>query len=308
MKTDAVYVPSMFLIAETEMTIDLTALDMIPRSFLTTYKDMLRKGDLDLPLLPEVASQILQMAAADSGNATAFSDLIHRDQALAGQVLRVANSSTFARRGNIVSLKQAVTRLGLDLLSDIAMTSILGTSVFQVSTFKPMVRYTWRHALAAGTFSKEIARNIRRNVESSFLCGLLHSIGKPLALNAIQNLEQTAGVNLDRHATIALVESTHQQAGEQVALKWRLPPAIRVAIGHYKDYSSATEFRNEATITYLACRFADLLLNPEAHDEAEIREDPVHAELNLYPDDVSKLLDMRERILVVVDSLDAGAV
>ncbi|MDJ0838678.1 MAG: HDOD domain-containing protein [Acidobacteriota bacterium] len=286
--------------------LDHQALDTIPQSFLDEYRNRLSAGRLELPLLPHVSSKILELAASDQGSAAEFSDLIHKDQALAGQVLRVANSSVFARRGNIVSLKQAVTRLGLDLLSEIAMTSMLAGKVFKVNGFQNIISYTWRHALATGCFAKEIARLGRRNVESAFLCGLLHTIGKPLALNTAIKLAEETGVELNEDSVTALLGLTHQQVGEQISAEWKLPEAVRICILHFHDYTGAQTHRNEATMTYLATRMGHLLLDPENHDEAELRADPVHMELNLYPDDVDKLLGMREHIEEIVDSLEQG--
>ena len=39
-------------------------------------------------------------------------------------------------------------------------------------------------------FAKEIARMRRANVESAFLCGLLHDIGKPVILQALADLQR----------------------------------------------------------------------------------------------------------------------
>ena len=56
------------------------------------------------------------------------------------------------------------------------------SGVFRVPGYEPVLNQLWRHALASGAFAKEIARVRRLNVESAFLCGLLHSVGKPALL------------------------------------------------------------------------------------------------------------------------------
>jgi len=45
------------------------------------------------------------------------------------------------------------------------------------------------HAFVKGGFAKELARQKRRNVETMFLCGLLHSIGRPLVLRLIGEVQ-----------------------------------------------------------------------------------------------------------------------
>jgi len=282
--------------------------DSIPRKFLDEYRTRIAGGELDLPLLPGVAARVLELASSDRGNAAEFSELIHKDQALAGQVLRVANSAVFQRRGAIVSLKQAVTRLGLDLLSEIAMTSILGRTVFRTDGFENLVRQIWRHALATGCFAKEIARTGRRNVESAFLCGLLHSIGKPIALNTAIALMDERGVALGEPTLAELLELTHQGVGVRIAAKWSLPEPVGTCILCYSDYVAARDHREQAATIYLATRLASLLTTPGTSLDDETGEDPVYGELNLYPDDVSRLLAIGEHVTAIVDTLDQGVV
>lgn len=286
--------------------IDHAALDSLPQTLIDNYRDNIAREELQLPLLPTVAAKVMQMASSDSGNAAAFSDLIHKDPALAGQVLRVANSPIFARRGNIVSLKQAVTRLGLDLLSEIAMTSMLAGNIFKPGQHGELIRSVWRHALACGSFAKEVARLGRRNVENAFLCGLLHSIGKPVALKALLDMAARDDVVVDEAAAVALLGLTHQQVGQQLAGAWNLPDTVGEVIRYHTDYTSAPEARVESATVYLSAQMAHWLLEGEEVSENALREDPVLRELNIYPDQMDSLFDKSLRIAEVVDSLDQG--
>jgi len=277
--------------------------ETIPAAFLTEFRDRIARGDLELPLLPAVASRVMALTQSDSGSAAELSELIHRDQALAGQVMRVANAAVYARRGVIVSLKQAVTRLGTDLLTEIAMASMLGRNVFRVDGHEARVAAIWRHALASGCFAREIARIGRRNVESAFLCGLLHSIGKPIALNlAIELGAEEKG--LSDEALTMLIARTHQHIGVRIAAKWKLPEPIPTAILNYTDYTDATQYRDAAATTFLATRLASWSM--DAASEDAIAAETVDTGLNLYPDDLQTILGMKSQIEAFVDSLDQG--
>ena len=52
----------------------------------------LEQRTLDLPLLPVVAHQVLQLSGDPNADVNKLSALIQQDQALAGQILRIANS------------------------------------------------------------------------------------------------------------------------------------------------------------------------------------------------------------------------
>src|SRR5215468_894330 len=94
--------------------------------------ERLRDEGLKLPLMPRVATQLLSMARDADCDAGKLSRLIHQDPALAGQVLRIANSPAYLPRTPIVSLQQAVTRLGFSALIEIAVAASLQSGTFRV--------------------------------------------------------------------------------------------------------------------------------------------------------------------------------
>src|SRR4029077_2368798 len=154
----------------------------------TAVAHRLATGELSLPMLPRVASQVVALVGSPTTDANRLSELIHRDPALAGQVLRIANSPAYMPRMPIVSLQQAVSRLGLNAVTEIAFAASVQSGVFRVPGWEPMLNQLWRHALASGAFAKEVARTRRLNVESAFLCGLLHAVGKPALLQVITDV------------------------------------------------------------------------------------------------------------------------
>ena len=89
-------------------------------------------GSWKVPLLPQVASQVISLAASPDVDAGKLSALIHQDPSLAGQVLRTSNSAAYAPRMPIVSLQQAVARLGLNVISEIAFAASLQSGTFKV--------------------------------------------------------------------------------------------------------------------------------------------------------------------------------
>ena len=91
-----------------------------------------RAGSWRVPLLPQVASQVVALAASPVADASRLSALIHRDPSLAGQVLRIANSAAYAPRMPIVSLQQAVARLGLTVINEIAFAASVQSGIFKV--------------------------------------------------------------------------------------------------------------------------------------------------------------------------------
>ena len=106
----------------------------------TTILDRLEQGNLDLPLLPQVASQVLTLTSDPNADASKLSSLIQQDQALATQILRIANSPAYMPRSPIVSLQQAIAWLGLSMLAGLAFSVSVQSGVFQIKGYEKEVK------------------------------------------------------------------------------------------------------------------------------------------------------------------------
>ncbi len=264
----------------------------------------LDKGEVELPLLPQVASQVMALAGDATADAAKLSALIHQDQALAAHVLRIANSPAYMPRSPVVSLQHAVAMLGINLLSEIAFTASLKTGAFQVPGHEDHIKLLWRHSLASGSFGKEVARMRRVNVETAYLCGLLHGIGKPVVLRTVANLAKELKSPVDKAMMEQLLEGYHTRVGSLIAEKWGLPKQVAEAIAYYTDYDHATSFRQECLLTCVANRMATHLLVPDQLSEEELREHPVFADLNLYPNDIDQLLAGKDKAMSMVNAMN----
>ncbi len=260
-------------------------------------------GEIELPLLPQAASQVMALASDPAADAAKLSALIHQDQALAAHVLRVANSPAYMSRSPVVSLQHAVAMLGITLLSEIAFTASLKSGAFKAPGHEDDVKRLWRHSLATGAFAKEIARMRRVNVESAYLCGLLHEIGKPVVLQTATALAQTQRLTIERAILYGWIDGYHSRVGTLIAEKWGLPKQVATAIQYYDDYDHADSFRQECLLTCASDRLASHVLAPEDLPEESLRTQPAFAELNLYPNDIDQLLTAKGQVLAVVNAL-----
>lgn len=267
------------------------------KSFL---EERIEKRSFELPMLPQVASQVMEMCNAEETDAAKLSQLIHRNQSLAGHVLRIANSPAIRPKMPIISLQQAVSRIGMRQITDIAFAISVKAKVFNSESHMDVVHDLWRYSVAGGLFAKEVARQRRRNVESTFLCGLLHNVGKPVLLDALGELEKQAGRRLPLPDILLALDIYHAEVGSQLAQEWALPPQTVEAIRYHENYQEAPTFGEVAMTVNLAVCLARLAIeSTEASLEADqqaLRELQVLEDLNLYPNDLQKLMDHSERI------------
>lgn len=264
----------------------------------------LRSSNLDLPVMPRVAQKVFSLTNDPNADVSDLSKLIHDDQSIASHVLRIANSASYGGGSQIVSLQQAVARLGMNLLGEIAIAVSIQSDVFKAPGYEIQINYLLKHALAAGAYGKEIARKRRQNVEGQFLCGLLHSIGRPISFQLISQAVTEQKVNLEPKDAITIANILSPQIAKKVASDWKLPNQIQITTIHHKNYANAPTFKNESAATYLSQLLAHWIMNPAKFDAAKIQTDPVFEFLNFYPDDAEDLLAKKEDVKAVVSAME----
>ena len=103
---------------------------------------------LTLPMLPQVTTQVLALVNNIDSDALELAKLIQSDQALAGHVMRIANSAAYSPNSDITSLQQAIARLGMQNIAEIALAATMGPSMFSAEGFEDMVKRLWQSSLA----------------------------------------------------------------------------------------------------------------------------------------------------------------
>ncbi len=261
------------------------------------------EANLELPIQSQTSALVLAECNNERCDAQRLSTIISLDQSLTGHVLGVANSATYAPKEPIVSLQQAISRLGISTICEIAVAVSLKGKVFDVPGFGTLVREMWMHSAATAVYSREVARLLRANVEGAFLSGLLHDVGRPIVL---QNLVDVARTKTDKPVPakilMAAMEEFHAAVGKRMVEHWDLPEWMGIVVEHHHDYKQAPERARETMIVHLGDQLAHWALdegNEECDFDANIE---VLDDLNVYSDDLAKLLALRGDVLDVTEA------
>jgi len=258
---------------------------------------------IDVPLLPDVASRVLQLSNDPDSDAAQLAQLIQSDQALAGHVMRIANSAAYTPNASMVSLQQAVARLGMNLIAEIAIAASLNSKLFKAPGYEKRVDDIWMHALCSALWGKEIARAAKQNVEASFLCGLLHTMGRPAVLQCIADLEQKQEATLEAEEGRLLEDHYHVDFGVEIVQKWEMPTIVCESVKHYLDYGVAESKPEQAMVVYAASKAAQATLWPDEYSLEALKSDEVFADLNLYEDEIETLLDKEDLVKQGVEAM-----
>jgi HD-like signal output (HDOD) protein len=220
----------------------------------------LADNELAVPLLPDVAVQVVRAGSKTSTNAHQLAEIINADPALTMYVLRIAVSAAKRPVSPIVSLQHAVAWLGFDEVANIAFTLALQGKMLDVKGQQHKARRLWRHSLASALWARQIAHMLSEETGMCYLCGLLHNIGKVVTLGAAYEAALRSGRKLDGAGYDRLIEIFHRRVQERVLAVWALPPPVPVVTAQWETYASAGGARFECNVVHVAHLLADITL------------------------------------------------
>jgi len=260
------------------------------------------RGELDLPVLPEVAARVVAVAGSPDADAAGLARMIASDQSLAAHVMRVAKSAIYQPRHPIESLQHAISWLGMAEVSDVAITVAIQGKLLNVPGQRGKVQRMWKQAVGTAQWSRLVADTAGTQGEPSYLAGLLHEIGKPAALQAIAELSRRAATPLSEDEIDALIAEFHTTVGAQLATAWKLPDAVVGVVSNWRNWAEAPERKDACATVYLAHHLAEHMLansGPLAADA--LAADPVAAHFGWGAAEILALCGHSEHIRAVID-------
>lgn len=210
-----------------------------------------------LPVVLFEAESILQDPRAGAAD---LADLLQKDTALAGRILKMANSTYYGSRRRISSLPQAIVLLGFQTIKNLTLT------VSVVDTFRPRpdvdFEYSafWAHSLATAIAGETLAKMAGDcDPSAAYMAGLLHDIGRllvaqhaPSELARVHQVTET-GIST-RDAEVAVWGEDHASLGARFLTAWDLPDSLVEAVRHHHGIST------EPTISDIV-QLADLIVS-----------------------------------------------
>ncbi len=215
----------------------------------------------ELPTLPAVVPRILSLMEDPGADARKITEAISNDPAMTSKILKVANSAYYGFPQKITSLERAVALLGFNMVKSLALSvgvirslpSPALSGLFDIGNL-------WMHSLAVATAMRALAEDLGKDndIESLFIVGLLHDLGKVLLAEffpeefarALEGSDSDTPLDQSERNVIGM---DHGQVGGMLLSRWKFPQPIVTAVStHHVPGNQCTEWVEERAILLMA--------------------------------------------------------
>ncbi len=206
--------------------------EAIENEFLNRLFTALRKDELVLPTLPEMALKIRDIVSDPERSLGDVARAVVKDPALSARVIQIANSPVLGARSRIESVEMAVMRMGGAMIRNI-VTALVMEQLFQATTeiTDRKLRTCWKHASEVSTIAMAIShQHPHLQADQAMLAGLIHDIG---VLPVLTLAEEYPVLLRDEAKLDRLVERAHTELGKAILRHWNFPETlVKVAAEH----------------------------------------------------------------------------
>jgi len=218
----------------------------------------------ELATLPDIYSRTKKVLEDPASTHEDVADTLGTDPALAGRLLRIANSAFYGRPGNIATIARAVGLLGTQQIHDLVLASAVIHAFDGFTSDLIDRRAFWHSSLFAASAAKLLAEQCDiLDCERLFVGGLLAPVGLLILYQELPSQMRS------------ILREAREQDGDLAALQrdrlgfdyaalsaelfssWHLPPELVIPIGGHTQPSTAGEALLEAGILHIATQLAD---------------------------------------------------
>lgn len=251
-----------------------------------SIKDLL-SGDTQLTSPPNIYFELQKVIDDATKSLADAGAIIEKDPSLTMRLLKMVNSAFFGLPGQVTTINQAITLIGFKELQNLALATVIIDKFSSMPGGLISMHDFWAQSLRCALLSKELCRHKKNqlNLDTMFICGLLHEIGQLVFYRRIPVLAREVGLLVKAMGIDQTVAETniigfdHYLLGAELARLWNLPEIIAVTIGEHNYPSYPGTFAEAATIVRTASQVGKL----------DIQDDLID---NISVDDLSRVIDL----------------
>lgn len=186
------------------------------------------------PRRPQLLPQLLNVVNDEASSGRQIATIISRDPALAGNLLRIANSALYRVRPEpIENIERAVAMIGTDGLRHLIAVALMQPVLNERGgTFGRLPSVVWEHTLLSSVAAAEYARHVEQiDPFSAQMVGLLHGLGAIVVVQVLRDsYDKHAGIAPDPRRVSQFLEEWSAPTAQRLQRGWNLPVRIAPAL------------------------------------------------------------------------------
>nr|WP_297348251.1 HDOD domain-containing protein [uncultured Glaciecola sp.] len=239
-------------------------------ALLTILVEKINNDTLVLPTLPAIALKVRKSADDPNVNLNDMSDVVRQDPSLSARMIKISNSAYLGRTVKVTSTTQAVTRIGLYQVKNIA-TALAMEQLF-VSKNEVVKKYMMKmwtdtvdlvaNAMAAMQTYQAATGKKNLSLDTMTLSALVANIG---ALPVLTEAERHDSVFANPTFLEVAIKRLSGRIGGSIMREWQFNDVFIQCAEHWRNL----EF-NEPTIDYIDFVRIGAALSNQADNSDEI--------------------------------------
>jgi HD-like signal output (HDOD) protein len=224
---------------------------------------------MNLPVFPAVAHELHKKMADENSSINEIAAIIVKDQALAGQMLKLANSAFFAGLNRVRTIRESIMRLGVNQVYNCLIAcSQKDYYLSHDPVIGQYLQVLWKHALATAKGSQWLLRKTGypELADEGFLAGLFHDIGKLLLLRVFETIRaENKDIALSEPFILEILDSMHVVQGYTLMNEWSIPQVYCDVAKHHHDeeFDSSDSLLMAVRLVDHVCAKTGLSLKPD---------------------------------------------
>lgn len=262
-----------------------------------TITRLLTTQPIELPVFHSIAIRLQHLLETPHFTMDEVISTCNEDQSLAGQILKLANSTVYVGRVRTETIKDAVIRMGAQQVSNLAMAaSQAGLHVSEHQVINRFMQSLWTHSHACAVGSRLLVRSAGypQYADQAYMAGLLHDVGKLYLLKALERLNSrgVAQAALEEELLLEIFAELHVEQGCRLMEHWNMPKIYYnvVANHHSVNFDVSDTVLTAVRVVNAACKVKGIGL---VHDPAlDLQALPETAMLQLSQDELEDLFEV----------------
>lgn len=247
-----------------------------------------------IPILPEVAGKVIYLVNDPDVGIKEVVSLLEKDSVIAAHVIKVSNSVVYNPKGVVIkNLNEAATRLGTNLLNEIALSVSLQSGIFIQKGYIKLTKQILEETISVSLFVKELYGLTNADYDLIYLASLFHNVGTPSILYHINDFKNKKSLEIEDEIVFKIINDFQNIFTLEILKKWNISSEVIKIVNNHKQVQKTDEYFRECGILRLSILLTSWLLYDNIDNDVLLESDEL-VFLNIHPKNLTSILSNKE--------------